>query len=208
MEFQVIHTAGQVRLCGEASAEDIEAVNRFLAHLAARAFSPATVRAYAFDLLNFLRFCADRELVLGRVSAVDLFDYLDWQANPVREASQPVVRLREPILVTGRAGPGVPTSGVTALGGRHRVFGTAPWSLGFARGVASSPGKRRGRWGHLTATVGRASPKPPYEPALTRWRTSSKCRCTASAASPGSPLVRASMIRWCRFAVCLGVVSG
>jgi len=94
MQFQVIHTAGQVRLCGEVSVEDIEAVNRFLAHLAARAFSPATVRAYAFDLLNFLRFCTARALVLGRVSAMDLFDYLDWQANPVREASQPVVRLR------------------------------------------------------------------------------------------------------------------
>ena len=75
MQFQVIHTDGQVRLCGEASAADIEAVNRFLAHLAARAFSPATVRAYAFDLLNFLRFCAARALVLGRVSTVDLFEW-------------------------------------------------------------------------------------------------------------------------------------
>ncbi len=94
MQLQVIHTDGQVRLCGEASAADIEAVNRFLAHLAARAFSPATVRAYAFDLLNFLRFCAARALVLGRVSTVDLFDYLDWQANPAEEAQQRVVRLR------------------------------------------------------------------------------------------------------------------
>jgi hypothetical protein len=30
---------------------DGELVNRFLAHLGSRAFSPATVRAYAYDLL-------------------------------------------------------------------------------------------------------------------------------------------------------------
>jgi integrase/recombinase XerC len=39
---------------------DGELVNRFLAHLGSRAFSSATVRAYAYDLLNFLRFLADR----------------------------------------------------------------------------------------------------------------------------------------------------
>ena len=44
---------------------DGELVNRFLAHLGARAFSPATVRAYAFDLLCFGRFCVDRRLALA-----------------------------------------------------------------------------------------------------------------------------------------------
>ena len=34
---------------------DLDAANRFLAQLAARALSPATIRAYAFDLLNFAR---------------------------------------------------------------------------------------------------------------------------------------------------------
>jgi integrase/recombinase XerC len=51
--------------------------NQYLAHLASRAFSPATVRAYAYDLLNFLRFLAERRARLG-VVATDLFDYLDW----------------------------------------------------------------------------------------------------------------------------------
>lgn len=60
---------------------DVELVNRFLAHLTARGFSPATVRAYAFDILNFLRFCAARELGLGSVEPSDLFDYLDWQTQ-------------------------------------------------------------------------------------------------------------------------------
>ena len=80
MHLKVIRTDEGPRLSGEGAEEDVEAVNRFLTHLGGRAFSPATVRAYAFDLLNFLRFCATRELVLSGVVAVDLFDYLDWQA--------------------------------------------------------------------------------------------------------------------------------
>jgi site-specific recombinase XerD len=60
---------------------DVDLVNRFLAHLTARGFSPGTVRAYAFDILNFLRFCAARGLGLGSVEPSDLFDYLDWQTQ-------------------------------------------------------------------------------------------------------------------------------
>ncbi len=72
---------------------DGELVNQFLAHLGSRAFSPATVRAYAYDLLNFLRFLAGRDARLADVVAMDLFDYLGWQQRPVSTAGQPVVRL-------------------------------------------------------------------------------------------------------------------
>ncbi|MGH3305704.1 MAG: tyrosine-type recombinase/integrase [Streptosporangiaceae bacterium] len=72
---------------------DGDLVNQFLAHLGSRAFSPATVRAYAFDLLNFLRFLAGRNARLGEVVATDLFDYLDWQQRPAGTAGQQVVRL-------------------------------------------------------------------------------------------------------------------
>ena len=61
---------------------DGDLVNRFLAHLGSRAFSPATVRAYAYDLLNFLRFLDGRGATLATVRATDLFDYLDWQGQP------------------------------------------------------------------------------------------------------------------------------
>ena len=72
----------------------MDVANRFLAHLNARAFSPATVRAYAFDVLNFLRFCATRELTLASVQPADLFDYLDWQSRPVTTGER-VVRLTD-----------------------------------------------------------------------------------------------------------------
>ena len=67
----------------EGCGADGELVNRFLAHLGSRAFSPATVRAYAYDLLNFLRFLAGRGSALASVVPADLFDYLEWQSRPV-----------------------------------------------------------------------------------------------------------------------------
>lgn len=64
---------------------DVEAglVNRFLDHLGTRGFSPATVRAYAFDLANFLSFLAERNLSFDVVRPADLFGYLDWQRSVV-----------------------------------------------------------------------------------------------------------------------------
>src|SRR5262249_20359099 len=66
----------------EGCGTDGELVNRFLAHLRSRAFSSATVRAYAYDLLNFLRFLAGRGARLADVVAPDLFDYPDWEQRP------------------------------------------------------------------------------------------------------------------------------
>jgi len=77
----------------EGCGADGELANRFLAHLGSRAFSPATVRAYAYDLLNFLRFLAGRNARLADVVAADLFDYLDWQQRPAGTGGKTVVRL-------------------------------------------------------------------------------------------------------------------
>jgi integrase/recombinase XerC len=62
-----------------------------LGHLGARGYSPATVRAYAFDVANFATFLEERKLALGEVVPSDLFAYLDWQqlssrGNAVRAA--------------------------------------------------------------------------------------------------------------------------
>jgi integrase/recombinase XerC len=66
---------------------DLEAANGFLAHLVARAFSPATVRAYAYDILNFARFVQQRRLRLAEVVPADLFDWIAWQAERSRSTA-------------------------------------------------------------------------------------------------------------------------
>lgn len=58
----------------------VDAANAFLTHLQARAFSPATTRAYAFDLVNFARFLDDRSIDLAAVVPTDIFEWIDWQA--------------------------------------------------------------------------------------------------------------------------------
>ena len=56
-----------------------DAANAFLAHLAGRGFSPATVRAYAFDVVNLARFLAECNRPLAVVDAPLVFDWIDWQ---------------------------------------------------------------------------------------------------------------------------------
>jgi len=53
----------------------VDLVNAFLAHLSVRNFLPATRRAYAYDLLNFLPFLTSSHQLLGEVRPTDLFDY-------------------------------------------------------------------------------------------------------------------------------------
>jgi site-specific recombinase XerD len=94
VELKAVSTVEGWRLEGDGPL--VELANAYLAHLGSRAFSPATVRAYAFDLLNFGRFLADRELGPADVAPTDLFDYLDWQARrPGRQDGGKVVRLAD-----------------------------------------------------------------------------------------------------------------
>jgi site-specific recombinase XerD len=91
MELRVVYTGDGHRLDGGGPFGKV--ANRYLAHLAARGFSPGSVRGYAYDLLNFGRFLAERRASFGDVVATDLFDYLDWQAKPASTAGRKVVRL-------------------------------------------------------------------------------------------------------------------
>ena len=79
----------------EGSWPDVQLANRFLAHLTTRAFSPATVRAYAYDLVNFGRFCVERGVSIADAVATDFFDYLDWQIQSKPSAGAKVVRLAD-----------------------------------------------------------------------------------------------------------------
>jgi integrase/recombinase XerC len=78
----VLDGAGHRLAGGGGAAGDVAFANRFLDHLAARQFAAATIRAYCYDLLSFVRFLAERGSVLADVVPADLFDYLEWQSRP------------------------------------------------------------------------------------------------------------------------------
>jgi site-specific recombinase XerD len=90
MTASVIGKAGQCRLTGWA---DEDSANRFLDHLAGRAFAAATVRAYAYDVLCFARFCQQHRLRLTEVVPVDVFDWVAWQTDGRRPRSGSVVAM-------------------------------------------------------------------------------------------------------------------
>lgn len=91
MELRVVRGNDGHRLDGGGPIEEL--ANRYLAHLGSRNFSPASVRAYAYDLLNFSRFLAERGATLGDVVPTDLFDYLDWQQKSKPTAGSKVVAI-------------------------------------------------------------------------------------------------------------------
>lgn len=91
MELRVVRGDRGHQLDGGGPIEEL--ANRYLAHLVARGFSPGTVRGYAFDLLNFSRFLAERRATLTDVAPMDLFDYLDWQTKRKPTAGMTVVPL-------------------------------------------------------------------------------------------------------------------
>ena len=67
MAVRVREIDGGYRIDGDW--DGLDAANAFLAHLSGRGFSAATVRAYAFDVLNLVRFLTERKLALAVVDA-------------------------------------------------------------------------------------------------------------------------------------------
>jgi integrase/recombinase XerC len=133
----------------EGSWADGEVANRFLAHLVARAFSPATVRAYAYDLVNFGRFCVEYGVGITDAVPTDFFDYLEWQnSRPVRGK---VVRL------AAHRGPAAATmnrriAAVRALFAFALLAGVRPDSpVPSPRRSSGLRAPRRGLLGHLPA---------------------------------------------------------
>jgi len=72
--IRVISTEGAHRLVGDEGI--VGPVNEFLGYLADRNYSPRTVRAYAFDLLHFVRWLTGEHLDLEAVSTDLLLRYL------------------------------------------------------------------------------------------------------------------------------------
>jgi integrase/recombinase XerC len=133
----------------EGSWADAEVANHFLAHLVARAFSPATVRAYAYDLVNFGRFCVERGVRISDAVPTDFFDYLDWQACPRPAPGGKVVPL------AAHRGPAAATmnrrvAAVRALFEFAMVAGIRPDSpVPSPRRSSGLRARRRGLLGHL-----------------------------------------------------------
>jgi site-specific recombinase XerD len=93
MAVVVTRSGGVHRLAGNAAL--VEIGNRWLAHLEARQFSPATVRGYAYDLVCLSRFLDEFGLGWSDMTSPDVFDWLDWQARTRTTSGQKVVRLSE-----------------------------------------------------------------------------------------------------------------
>lgn len=90
MAVRVQAVNGGHRLTGEWAG--LELGNDFLTHLRSRAFSPATVRAYAFDVANLARFLLEKNVLLAQVEPMDVFAWVDWQGVRGPERGK-VVRL-------------------------------------------------------------------------------------------------------------------
>ena len=91
MAVTVSREDGVHRLVGDHAL--VEIGNRWLVHLEARQFSPATVRGYAYDLVCLARFLDVAGLDWRKLSPSDVFDWLEWQSGPRPTAGQRVVRL-------------------------------------------------------------------------------------------------------------------
>jgi integrase len=144
-QVRVVGSPEGHRLIGDGPV--VGASNRFLEHLRVRAFSPATARAYAFDLANFAGFLADRSLELDDVAPSDLFDYLDWQASPV-VSDEKVVALRR-----RGAAPATMNRRIAAVRGlfEHLVVvgERAENPVPAARRTSGLRGRRTGLLGHV-----------------------------------------------------------
>jgi site-specific recombinase XerD len=148
MDLRVVVGEGGHRLTGDGA--DVVLANRFLTHLSGRGFAPATGRAYAYDLLNFLRFCTHRALPLAEVSAMDVFDYLNWQAASRPEATDPVV---VPLRPRASAAPATMNRRIAAVRGlfEYAVLAGARGDnpVPAARRSSGVRAVRRGLLGHL-----------------------------------------------------------
>jgi integrase/recombinase XerC len=119
-----------------------------LSHLEVRAFSPLTVRAYAFHVLSFLRFCREQNLALTSVTPMDVFGFLEVLGAP---ATGRVVDLR-----TGRgAAASTMNQRIAALRGLfdYAVIGGAcdHSPIPSPRRSSGLRAKRRGLLGHVSS---------------------------------------------------------
>lgn len=146
--MRVERVQGSYRIVG-GPAVDVGLANSYLSHLEVRAFAVLTVRSYAFHVLSFLRFCDERRLALAAVTPMDVFDFLDWLATPLRSGK--VVSLR-----SGRgAAASTMNQRIAAVRGLFEFAVIAgardDCPVPAARRSSGARAKRRGLLGHVSS---------------------------------------------------------
>lgn len=148
---RVESVGGGWRLVGPASG--VELVNAYLAHLLDRNYSPRTVRAYAFDLLHFVRWLLGEGLVIEAVTTDVLVRYLSAcrQVQLPGQHGANVVSIRD-----GRSRGYAPATTNRRLAAVSGLFGYQvmrdPAAVDpMPRGAARRPGRpeRTGELAHL-----------------------------------------------------------
>jgi len=138
---------GTFRIVGDWG--DAASANAFLGHLDARAFSPSTIRSYAFDIVNFARFLLARGSALVEVSPMLVFEWIDWQGvrshgTPGRaEEASGAVRTAAAATANRRV------AAVRALFEYLVMAGVCPSNPVPSPRRRGSPGATRGLLGHL-----------------------------------------------------------
>ena len=89
-ELRVAGSGERWRIEGGRRAAGRQLCNDYLGYLADRRYSPATVRAYAFDLLHFARWLSGQDIGLDAVDTDALLRYLaacraERRARPARQ---------------------------------------------------------------------------------------------------------------------------
>ena len=162
MTLAVVPTGAGHRLEGDG--DDVALANRFLEHLATRGFAAATVRAYAFDALSFLRFCTEAGLGLADIVPTDIFDYLDWLGRPRSTAGLKVV----PIGARRGAAPATANRRIASLRGLFEFAvlagARADSPVPTARRATGLRSKRRGLLGHISTGKARSGGRLVREP--------------------------------------------
>lgn len=145
-------------ILGEKSAADLELLNDYLAYLADRRYSSATVRAYAFDLLHFARWLADEGV---RVESVDTETMLRYMAAS-RTARLPGQDERVISLRSGRALGFAPATINRRLAAISGLFGFRSMRDPYAPNpVPKGPAARRAAQGERSGLLGHlARPQP------------------------------------------------
>lgn len=157
--LRVDQGGGSWRIAGADEAA-LELVNAYLAYLADRSYSPRTIRSYAFDLLDFCRFCFAGDVALEAVTTETLLGYLDACRQVPRRTGGNVYSIRD-----GRSSGYSPTTINRRLAAISGMYGFAnlrdpSFASPVPKGREANRASRRertGMLGHLARPAARSA---------------------------------------------------